>query len=389
MSVRVRWLFRLILAWCLAALLAAPAPAADNQAISRVRVQGKIAALTFDDGPEPQTLEILKVLKRHDVKATFFLVGNNVKKHPEIVKKIVESGCEVGNHGLTHVILTKLPADKVREEIVKNQEVIKEACGVAPKVFRASNHGHNDEVWKTLRELGMPSIGSAASVLDWDPKTTVEQIVQRANAVPAGGVILMHSWPGKTLEALPKALEGLKAKGFRIVTVSELLAEGAKAADAVKKVDEPLFSQDFSSFKEGDKLPGDWKAFGKFAFKAAEGRLALELDGHGGLNWAVPLKPGQRELRFSCRMRTEGVEIGDANWKDARVALEFHDAAGKRTGGFPPVPHAVGTTDWKDYDLVLDVPDGAASLVVTPANFGKVGKVAFAAFSVKCTGVAK
>ena len=115
----------------------------------------------------------------------------------------------------------------------------------------------------------------------------------------------------------------------------------------------------------------------------------LELDGNGGLSWSVPLKPGQCELRFSCRMRTEGVEIGDANWKDARVAMEFHDAANKRTGGFPPVPHAVGTTAWKDYVIVLDVPEGAASLVITPANFGKAGKVAFAAFEVKCTGVAK
>lgn len=222
----VRTLF-VIAAFLLLSLMSA-GYAADTP-IYMIKSPEKLVALTFDDGPDPQTLKILELLAKEDIKATFFVKGMNVEKFPDIAKKIVESGCEIGNHSFTHPVLPNLDAAKVREEIVKTQEIVKEKAGVSPVVFRAPNLKYDAKVWTVLNELQLKAINSNASVSDWDKATTKEQIIERATVkVVPGSIILMHTWPGKTLEALPEVIKYLKENGYKFATISQMLKAGGR-----------------------------------------------------------------------------------------------------------------------------------------------------------------
>ena len=100
--------------------------------------QGNDIALTFDDGPNLQfTSPLLALLREKKVPATFFLLGENVRLHPQLVKEILESGCEVGNHSFSHLNLGNATPEKIREELEKTQSEIRKACGILPMVLRA------------------------------------------------------------------------------------------------------------------------------------------------------------------------------------------------------------------------------------------------------------
>ncbi len=202
--------------------------AADTP-IYMIKSAEKLVALTFDDGPDPQTLKILDLLTKEGVHATFFVKGMNVEKYPEVAKKIIELGNEIGNHSYTHPTLAGLDETKIREEIVKTQEIVKEKTGATPVVFRAPNLKYDAKVWAVLNELKLRAVNSNASVADWNKDTTREQIIERATVkVVPGSIVLMHTWPGKTLEALPEVLKYLKENEFRFVTLSEMIKAGGR-----------------------------------------------------------------------------------------------------------------------------------------------------------------
>lgn len=200
--------------------------------VRHVPTDEPMVALTFDDGPNGENMKaILKILEEQDAKATFFLVGKNVKKEPELARLTLEQGHELANHTMTHPHLTKLPAEEVLAQIVDTQAAIEAATGFTPVLFRAPYIEVNDEVLAIVAEQNLPEIRANRSVGDWQSDITEEKIIQRAvNGVKPGDIILMHSWSDKTKNALPAILESLKAKGLRSVTVSELLA--AKKDDA-------------------------------------------------------------------------------------------------------------------------------------------------------------
>lgn len=200
--------------------------AATAQPVAFVATDQPVVALTFDDGPhETRTARLLEILAREDVRATFFEIGRNVADHPDLARAVVAAGHEIGNHTQTHANLAKLDdLDAVRTEIVQSQTLIHETTGVAPRVFRAPFLAHGPHVWTVLGELGLPSITTRVATRDWSADTTREQIIETAASAGPGDIILLHTWPEKTLEAMPEIIARLRAKGLRFVTVSELLA---------------------------------------------------------------------------------------------------------------------------------------------------------------------
>lgn len=199
----------------------------------------KVAYLTFDDGPTDLTPKVLDVLKENDVKATFFVVGNNVKRYPEIAKRIVEEGHTIGNHSHTHryeKLYTSL--DALKAEINYCNDEIYKATGMTAQVFRfpggSSNslfHNYAPEVplnsWLSLiHEMGMEYHDWNVSSLDASSKAvTSKEIV---NAVVSGAKsksqvnVLMHDVNKNqaTLEALPEIIRKLKEMGFSIEAIT-------------------------------------------------------------------------------------------------------------------------------------------------------------------------
>ncbi|MFF2480123.1 polysaccharide deacetylase family protein [Paenibacillus sp. NPDC058071] len=189
----------------------------------------KRIALTFDDGPDQRyTPAILDILKKKGVKATFFLVGQQVKKEPEVAKRIVDEGHAVGNHSMHHKKMSKLTDQEIADEISEADELIEKAIGEKPNMFRAPYGAVSDSLKKQLAEDGRTLVGWNIDTKDWagtSPKAMREMIRKEADP---GDIILMHSFGSKniqhTVEALPGIIDDLKKMGYTFVTADELAA---------------------------------------------------------------------------------------------------------------------------------------------------------------------
>ncbi|MFF4785287.1 bifunctional polysaccharide deacetylase/glycosyltransferase family 2 protein [Streptomyces griseorubiginosus] len=204
-------------------------------------VPAKTIALTFDDGPNPTyTPQVLKILEKYDVPATFFLVGSMVSRYPEIVKDMVDQGNEVGIHTFTHVDLSYQSDARVRREMTQTQLALAGAAGITTTLFRAPYSSETDAidnyswpVYKKLGEEGYTSVFVDTDSDDWK-KPGVSKIVQWATpSGTSGASVLMHDAGGdreQTLEALPKYIEKMRAKGYTFTTISGVVE--AQNADA-------------------------------------------------------------------------------------------------------------------------------------------------------------
>ncbi|TCR24891.1 bifunctional polysaccharide deacetylase/glycosyltransferase family 2 protein [Streptomyces sp. BK205] len=204
-------------------------------------VPAKTIALTFDDGPNPTyTPQVLKILAKYDVPATFFLVGSMVSRYPEIVKDMVDQGNEVGIHTFTHVDLSYQSDARVRREMTQTQLALAGAAGITTTLFRAPYSSETDAidnyswpVYKKLGEEGYTSVFVDTDSDDWK-KPGVSKIVQWATPTGTSGAsVLMHDAGGdreQTLEALPKYIEKMRAKGYTFTTISGVVE--AQNADA-------------------------------------------------------------------------------------------------------------------------------------------------------------
>lgn len=217
---------RRLLSTCCLALSCLSAGHAANKPVNVVKTDQPVVALTFDDGPHPaNTARMLEIFAREGVKVTFFELGRNVVKHPELARAVIEGGHEIGNHSRTHPKLGDMTnLDVIRAEIVDTQNIVRDATGFTPVVFRAPYISHGPALWTVLNELGLPSIASRLHIADWDAKVTKEMIIERSAKAGPGDILLLHTWPDKTVEAQPEIIRLLREKGLRFVTVSELLA---------------------------------------------------------------------------------------------------------------------------------------------------------------------
>jgi len=186
----------------------------------------KQVALTFDDGPDGViTPKILDVLKEKNVKASFFFIGKSVSLFPEVVKRAYKDGNLVLNHSLTHADLSNKNAKDIQGEIKGTEDKIFSLINKRPAIIRppygALTQNSIDEIEKTNYKMVIWSIDT----LDWSQKESSNITNNVLNNVRNGDIILMHSNGDKkaTLEALPAIIEGLEKKGYKIVTLDELL----------------------------------------------------------------------------------------------------------------------------------------------------------------------
>lgn len=194
-----------------------------------------LVALTFDDGPNAKyTPMLISILKEKNVKATFFLLGEQVKLFPAQAKALADEGHEVACHSLSHKDLRKASKDEIVKEICDAQEIIEQATGKKPKVFRPPYGNSNATVVDVCKSAGIDNIIFwSVDTNDWKPGTTKADIVAKTTKEARGGaIILLHDRFTKSVEAAGDIIDELKAKGYKFVTVSEML--NAPASPSVK-----------------------------------------------------------------------------------------------------------------------------------------------------------
>jgi peptidoglycan/xylan/chitin deacetylase (PgdA/CDA1 family) len=180
-------------------------------------------ALTFDDGPIPgKTEDLLQFLREQNIKATFFLVGEKVQDHPELVRAMVENGHDIGNHSMTHKNLTKLGSSEVLRELRTCQEVVFKAAGFKPTLFRAPYGAANMVTLSAISHYGLTAVFWSIDTRDWKA-SSAEQVTESVlDGIKNGDVVLFHEHSRHTLAALPQIVEGIREKGFAFETASEL-----------------------------------------------------------------------------------------------------------------------------------------------------------------------
>ena len=191
-----------------------------------VHVDGPYIALTFDDGPSAKlTPKLLDLLAAHHIKATFFLIGENAAENADLVAREVREGHEVGNHSWSHPNLAKMSDDGVRGQLRKTDDAIRSAIGNSPTLMRPPYGSINSRQKKWInQEFGYKIVLWDVDPLDWrrpGPSVVCNRIVKNTRA---GSIVLAHDIHPGTIEAMPCVLKELEAKGFKFVTVSELIA---------------------------------------------------------------------------------------------------------------------------------------------------------------------
>ncbi|MDE6727355.1 MAG: polysaccharide deacetylase family protein [Oscillospiraceae bacterium] len=191
----------------------------------------KVVALTFDDGPNTTTTnEVLDVLEKHQVVASFFLIGNNINdESAKSVKRAYDLGCEINNHSKSHGYMNKMTADEIKEEFKFVDDRVFEITGERTKFFRPPYIAIGDEMWQNIDVPFISGLGCD----DWNAKVTVERRVTKIlSDVTDGTIILMHDAEGnsKTVEAIDQIIPELKKQGYKFTTVSGLFeAKGVQA----------------------------------------------------------------------------------------------------------------------------------------------------------------
>lgn len=199
---------------------------------SGVREGQKIIALTYDDGPnDPWTMKLLDVLAKHQVQATFFMLGKYVRQHPEIARAVHDAGHAVGNHSFSHPNLIFCSPAKVRQELEDASAAIADATGQRPYLFRPPFGGRRPGTFKIVEEMKMLPVMWRVTCFDWNAKST-EEIMGHVRRQTAGGeVILLHDGGhlrmgedrSRTVAATDQLLKEYKDRGFLFVTVTEML----------------------------------------------------------------------------------------------------------------------------------------------------------------------
>lgn len=201
---------------------------------SHVMVSGKYIAMTFDDGPQPQnTPRLLDMLRARNIKATFYVIGRSVELYPQVVRRTVAEGHEIGNHSNTHRLLSKLPDAEIIADLRRCHDAIGQAAGIQPRTMRPPYGGLLQRQRELVHsEFGYPIILWSVDPLDWKrPGASVISSRILAGASP-GGIVLAHDLHSQTVDAMPATLDALLSRGYLFVTVSQLLAMKTEPAAA-------------------------------------------------------------------------------------------------------------------------------------------------------------
>jgi peptidoglycan/xylan/chitin deacetylase (PgdA/CDA1 family) len=202
----------------------------------RAKRADKVVALTFDDGPSPEwTPQVLDELKKAQVKATFFMLGNHVERYPEIARRVLAEGHEIGNHTYDHHVLIYYKMEELEKEIKDAEKAIKTVTGQNTRYFRPPKAWLSSREKKKIEEMGYKIVLWSLNSKDWvtyHDKQITSYILKR---IQPGDIILFHDSGGvftaeggnrtQTIKTIPRLVKKLEEKGYRFVTISELMAQ--------------------------------------------------------------------------------------------------------------------------------------------------------------------
>lgn len=204
-------------------------PADDDPDCSKL----KCVALTFDDGPVSGTADLLDDLKEKDAHATFFVLGSLAKSRPKLLRRMVKEGHVVGNHSYSHALLTRLGKSGVRREVTRTSDVIKKATGSKPRLLRPPYGATNSVVRSVAKDEGLTQILWNVDPLDWKDRNSKLVAKRIVSAARPGSIILAHDSRPTTRDACKRIIDGLRKKGFTLVTVPQLLGSKRLKAGVV------------------------------------------------------------------------------------------------------------------------------------------------------------
>jgi peptidoglycan/xylan/chitin deacetylase (PgdA/CDA1 family) len=191
----------------------------DGQVITHGPRRRKLVALTFDDGPSSYTPDILRILRKKKARATFFMLGDQVASDPGTARRVLAAGHEIGNHSANHALLPGY------SNLKHANHQIREATGFKPCLFRPPYGAISSSVKQSARDLGMKSVLWDIDTSDWSTPGS-GTIRSRVSGASKGSIVLMHDGGGprgQTVDALPGAIDNLRSRGFKFVTVTRLL----------------------------------------------------------------------------------------------------------------------------------------------------------------------
>ncbi len=192
----------------------------------------KLIALTFDDGSSTNTEQLLDILEEKNAKATFFILHSYAQNNTQALQHIVQAGHQLGNHTYDHLDLTQLSEAEVHSQIDKNSDFIYSVTGVRTVLYRPPYLAYNANVLNILNDQS--AIGVSLDSMDWTGITTEEIVNNVINQAKDGDIVLMHDPLATTLKAVPDIIDGLRARGFEMVTVEELFARKGKTLEGGK-----------------------------------------------------------------------------------------------------------------------------------------------------------
>lgn len=263
----------------------------DGRAILKMSKGSNLCALTFDDGPSRHTGRLMEILRERGIHATFFVVGRQVKYHPELIVRLQQEGHEIGNHTYSHKSLRHLAADVQRSEILSVQEALRK-LGVHSRYIRPPYGNFDANTVAIAKAEGADIMLWSIDSMDWSKRASIENMKTLISGQKLRGVFLFHDTHEQTIEALPEILDRLSADGCQFVTVSEYLAalrqdalpEGGKDAPVIQgDTQQPVPPQEAQVEREAPRQlfqPGDVHEVRRRVAPKTEASGAEPLAGH-------------------------------------------------------------------------------------------------------------
>ena len=187
------------------------------------RTDNKIA-VTFDCAWGSDDIDsIIDTLKKHNCKASFFVLGTWAEKYPDAVKKLHDAGHEIGNHSYNHTYYTTLGEEEMLADMEKCSAAIKSACGKSPSLFRAPSGDYNNKVIEVCEKAGINYIQWSVDSLDWKNLNCEQMLGRIIPKIQSGDILLFHNDTLHTAQSLDKILTKLEEKGFSFLKVSDLI----------------------------------------------------------------------------------------------------------------------------------------------------------------------
>jgi len=197
-----------------------------------IRAGSKQLALTYDDGPnDPYTMRLLEVLAKHEVRATFFMIGRYVRQRPDIVREVLQAGHVIGNHTFSHPLLTLKSIGEIGEELRDCEQALSDAIGGHSNLFRPPFGGRRSAVLRVARKLSLETVMWNVTGYDWDANSADDIERKIVRRVRGGNVILLHDGGHKkfgadrsgTVGASDRLIAKYKSEGYEFVTIPEMM----------------------------------------------------------------------------------------------------------------------------------------------------------------------